>query len=72
MINHEQLAICRRLGHVAQVTGLDWTQCEVCGMWIRERRTIEESEINPRRFAVSEVIPDMRGVSPTEILWVEP
>jgi hypothetical protein len=48
MINQDELAICRRRGHAARLIRDDgWIQCEACGMWLREKRTIEEREDEP-------------------------
>jgi hypothetical protein len=47
MINQEELAICRRRGHTTSSLFGYWVQCAACGMWIREVRTIEESEETP-------------------------
>jgi len=49
MINPEELAICKRRGH--RPDGLfiqqGWSQCQWCGMWLREVKTIEEREDEP-------------------------
>jgi hypothetical protein len=47
MINQDELAICRRRGHVAKVSDTGWNQCEACGIWLRETRKIEEREEKP-------------------------
>ena len=47
MVDQEELAICRRRGHKAHVTDLGWAQCDACGMWLREKRTLEEREDEP-------------------------
>jgi hypothetical protein len=48
MIDHEELAICRRRGHNADFSLQGgWVQCGFCGMWLREVRTKEESEDRP-------------------------
>ena len=47
MINRDELAICRRRGHVSRISDQGWLQCDACGMWIREKRTIEEREDEP-------------------------
>jgi hypothetical protein len=50
MINPEELAICKRRGHKADGLSLHtsrWSQCQWCGMWLREVRTIEEREDDP-------------------------
>jgi hypothetical protein len=47
MVNQEELAICRRRGHKVHVTDLGWAQCDACGMWLREKRTLEEREDEP-------------------------
>ena len=48
MINREELEICRRRGHMTRISDQGWLQCEACGMWLRERRIIEEQEEEPR------------------------
>jgi hypothetical protein len=47
VINQEELAICRRRGHQARITPLGWIQCPACGLWLREKRSIEEREDEP-------------------------
>ena len=47
MIDPGELAICRRRGHQARVTDQGWSQCGACGMWLREKRTVEEREDEP-------------------------
>jgi hypothetical protein len=47
MVNQEEFAICRRRGHKAHVTDQGWAQCDACGMWLREKRTLEEREDEP-------------------------
>ncbi len=46
MINHKELAICKRRGHAGGVHE-GWTQCKWCGVWLREVRKIEEREDEP-------------------------
>jgi hypothetical protein len=47
-INHEELAICRRRGHVTPFSlKAGWLQCEKCGMWLRDVVTREEREDEP-------------------------
>lgn len=47
MINADELAICRRRGHTTRITERGWLQCGACGMWVREKRTVEEREDAP-------------------------
>jgi hypothetical protein len=49
MVNPEELAICRRRGHKVLMTSLagGWMPCEACGMWLREKRILEEREDEP-------------------------
>jgi hypothetical protein len=50
MVNQEELAICRRRGHVLGVVprpGEGYEQCEKCGTWIRDVLTREEREDEP-------------------------
>jgi hypothetical protein len=47
MINQEELAICERRGHKANLWCGWWAQCEMCGMWLREVTTIEKREDEP-------------------------
>jgi hypothetical protein len=47
-VNQDELAICRRRGHAPFLRGLrGWTQCEWCGMWLREKTIVEEREDDP-------------------------
>jgi hypothetical protein len=48
-VNDKQLAICKQRGHNARgiLSPKDWSQCEFCGMWLREVRTIEERRDTP-------------------------
>ena len=39
----EELRICRRRGH-SPTMGEGWSQCKWCGLWLREKREIEERE----------------------------
>jgi hypothetical protein len=48
MIDPEELAICKRRGH-SPVIGEGWSPCGWCGLWLREKRTIEEREDAPPR-----------------------
>jgi hypothetical protein len=49
MINHEEVAICRRRHHVVELSlDTSWKQCRACGMWVREVITIEERTTTPR------------------------
>jgi hypothetical protein len=46
MVNPEELSICKRRGHdVVLMTQGKWSQCEACGMWLRQ--VIEEREDDP-------------------------
>jgi hypothetical protein len=47
MIDADELAICRRRGHAIHASDSGWLQCGACGMWILEKRTIEEREDEP-------------------------
>lgn len=51
MVNQEELAICKRRGHSVNLRLLTseggWNQCEWCGLWLREVRTVEEREDDP-------------------------
>ncbi len=48
MINTDELAICKRRGHDAGFNlNAGWVQCNWCGTWLREVRTIEEREDEP-------------------------
>jgi hypothetical protein len=42
-----ELRICRQRGHSPTMSD-GWSQCKWCGLWRRERRTIEERESEPR------------------------
>jgi hypothetical protein len=46
VINHKELAICRRRGHDGGAYE-GWTQCKWCGIWLREVRKMEEREDEP-------------------------
>jgi hypothetical protein len=46
MINPQDLETCRRRGHDADLRA-EWVQCKWCGMWLREKRTVEEREDEP-------------------------
>jgi len=50
-INAGELALCRlrrhNLGHSQIGLSLGWAQCEWCGLWLREERTIIEREDDP-------------------------
>jgi hypothetical protein len=47
-VNSRELKICKRRGHDARGISLgDWIQCQFCGMWLREVRTIEERADEP-------------------------
>ena len=46
MIDPEELAICKRREH-RLVMDEGWSPCELCGLWLREKRTIEEREDEP-------------------------
>jgi hypothetical protein len=37
----------RPKGHTTHITNLGWSQCDACGMWLREKRTVEEREDEP-------------------------
>ena len=60
MINAEELTVCKRRGHDAEI-GLrsGWVQCKWCGMWLREVKTVQEREDDP---PVSErnTLPELR------------
>ena len=43
----EELRICRRRGH-RRTWGEGWNQCKWCGLWLREKREIEEREGDPQ------------------------
>lgn len=47
MIDQDELAICRRRGHTTRISDQGWLQCDACGMWVRERRIVEEREDEP-------------------------
>jgi hypothetical protein len=48
VINQDELAICKRRGHVPEFgVQVGWTQCKWCGMWLREVRKTEEREDDP-------------------------
>ncbi len=49
MINAEELTICKRRGHSFGSWGVSqlWKPCRWCGMWVRERRVMEEQEDAP-------------------------
>ncbi len=48
MINAEELMICKRRGHaVGGLVSQHWKQCQWCGTWVREVRTIQEREEDP-------------------------
>lgn len=50
MVNHEELAICRRRGHsglVGSLSNQKWRQCTACGMWVRQVWHWEEQETEP-------------------------
>jgi hypothetical protein len=44
--------ICRRRGHSLPIHG-GWEPCEWCGLWLREKRTIEEREDEPSEEEMS-------------------
>ncbi len=58
MINAEELAICKRRGHDFDGWSLSesWKQCKACGMWVRERRVIEEREDEPPEAELDPVV----------------
>lgn len=45
-MNLEEQQICKRRGH-SVVIDEGWSPCEWCGLWLREKRTIEEREDAP-------------------------
>ncbi len=47
MISQEELAICKQRGHTTHATDEGWSQRKACGMWLREKRTLEEREDEP-------------------------
>ena len=70
MINLEELDICRRRGH-SRVLGEGWSQCESCGWWRRELRTIEEREDEPQESEMDTSRPEIPGTvapNPAELL----
>ena len=60
MINQEELAICRRRGHKAVLLGNDWTQCSLCGMWVRQRKVVDEREDEPPEEEIDPAIRSRR------------
>jgi hypothetical protein len=42
----DEIRICKQRGH-SLPTSEGWSQCEWCGLWLREVRTIEERENDP-------------------------
>ena len=54
-VNKKQLAICKQRGHDAYLSGGQWSQCKYCHLWLREVRTIEESETEPPEEDQSEL-----------------
>ena len=48
-VDQTQLAICRKRGHGALRLSRPpkWTQCALCGLWIRDVTTTEEREDEP-------------------------
>jgi hypothetical protein len=47
MINREELEICMQRGHEHVTSDEGWSQCDWCGLWVRERCTLEEREDQP-------------------------
>ena len=46
-IHPEEREICKRRGHATLPDETGWIPCSACGTWLRERRTIEETEDEP-------------------------
>jgi hypothetical protein len=61
VINHKELAICKKRGHAGFVRE-GWTQCKWCGTWQREVRTIEEREDEPPEDEVDVRVKVSRGL----------
>ena len=57
-INQEELAICRRRGHVGRISDHGWNKCSFCGMWMREVRHIEEREDEPPEDEIDPLSPE--------------
>ena len=53
MIDPVERAICKRRGHSYAAIQEGWTQCEWCGIWLRQVRTIEEREDEPPKHEQS-------------------
>jgi hypothetical protein len=53
MVNQEELAICRRRGHDATFLGDGWIQCKWCGMWLRQRKLLDEQEDEPPQSEIN-------------------
>jgi hypothetical protein len=48
MINPDELAICKRRGHNPfYLADNKWSQCQFCGLWLRQVRVDEEREDAP-------------------------
>jgi hypothetical protein len=47
VINRKEVAICKRRGHKVSLWDGRWSQCQYCGLWLREVKTIEEREDEP-------------------------
>ncbi len=59
VINQDELAICKRRGHADRAYE-GWTQCEWCGTWLREIRTIEERADEPPADELDERVKSKR------------
>lgn len=65
VLDHEQLAVCRRRGHERPFRG-EWSQCRWCGLWLRERRQIEEREDEPPENELSPDVQAQRALADIE------
>jgi hypothetical protein len=63
MINPEELAICRRRGHVVLMSSHGWTACTACGMWLREKHIVEEREDEPPEDEMSAGVRSDRAIA---------
>jgi hypothetical protein len=68
MINRKELAICKRRGHTFQglVATEHWRPCLQCGIWVREVRTLQESEVEPPEDQIDPLILAARDIAATE------
>ena len=53
MVNQNELAICRRRGHHLTFLGDRWIQCKWCGMWLRQRKVLDEQEDAPPQSEIN-------------------